>query len=185
MKNSEFITDRVPITKEEVRAICLSKLDIYNAKQFLDIGSGTGSVTVEAAIKNCGLNVYSIEVDDRAYELTEKNIEKFNLKNVTQIKDIAPVDFCFDKRFDSIFVGGSKNNLEEIIEWSYGIMNDGGKIVLTFILIENLYRCIESLNNSMFREIEVSQVSVSKMEKLGKGHYFKPENPIFIVSAIK
>ena len=51
MKNSDFITGRVPITKEEVRAISIMKLDLVNAKRFIDVGAGTGSVTVEAAIQ--------------------------------------------------------------------------------------------------------------------------------------
>ena len=49
MKNSDFITGRVPITKEEVRAVSIMKLDLVNAKRFIDVGAGTGSVSVEAA----------------------------------------------------------------------------------------------------------------------------------------
>lgn len=185
MKNCEFITDRVPITKEEVRSICLSKLDIHKSKSFLDIGSGTGSVTVEACLINKDMRAYSIEVDDKAYELTSQNIEKFNIRNVIQIKDIAPLkDYNIDK-IDSVFVGGTRNNLEEIINWTYDIMNYGGKIVFTFILIENFYRCIDYLEKTNFKNIDVSQVGVSKLNKLGSGRYFKPENPIFIVSAEK
>lgn len=90
MKNSEFIVGKVPITKEEVRAISLAKLDLSEADNFLDVGSGTGSVTVEAALKNKGIRVISIEKDPVALDLTRLNIEKFNLKNVVQIDGLAP-----------------------------------------------------------------------------------------------
>ena len=80
MKNSEFIVGKVPITKEEVRAISLAKLDLTRASNFLDIGSGTGSVTVEAALNNRHLRVTSIEKDQAALDLTRLNIEKFDLK---------------------------------------------------------------------------------------------------------
>lgn len=185
MKNSEFITGKVPITKEEVRAICLSKLNVSECSSFLDIGSGTGSVTVEAAVINRGMSVFSIECDERAYNLTKENIEKFELDNVIQIKDMAPTNHVELKDIDAVFVGGTRNNLVEIIQWTYGIMKDRAKIVFTFILLENFYKCMEVLEESDFRNIEVSQVSVSKLEKLGKGKYFKPENPIFIISAEK
>ena len=81
MKNSEFIVGKVPITKEEVRAISLAKLDLSGACNFLDIGSGTGSVTVEAALKNKDIRVTSIEKDQAALDLTRLNIKKFERAN--------------------------------------------------------------------------------------------------------
>ena len=92
MKNSEFIVGKVPITKEEVRAISLAKLDLTRVSNFLDIGSGTGSVTVEAALNNRHLRVTSIEKDQAALDLTRLNIEKFDLKNVVLIDGTAPLD---------------------------------------------------------------------------------------------
>ena len=82
MKNSDFITGRVPITKEEVRAVSIMKLDLVNAKRFIDVGAGTGSVSVEAAYNYPNLEVISIERNDDALDLINKNVEKFNLKNV-------------------------------------------------------------------------------------------------------
>ena len=55
MRNSDFIVGKVPITKEEVRAVSIMKLDLVNAKRFIDVGAGTGSVTVEAAYNFCRL----------------------------------------------------------------------------------------------------------------------------------
>ena len=92
MKNSDFITGRVPITKEEVRAVSIMKLDLVNAKRFIDVGAGTGSVSVEAAYNYPNLEVISIERNDDALDLINKNVEKFNLKNVEVIKAYAPID---------------------------------------------------------------------------------------------
>ena len=66
MRNSEFITGKVPITEEEVRAISISKLNLVNAKNLIDIGAGTGSVSVEAAYNYPNLKVISIEKNDDA-----------------------------------------------------------------------------------------------------------------------
>ncbi|MEG0250437.1 MAG: decarboxylating cobalt-precorrin-6B (C(15))-methyltransferase [Peptostreptococcus sp.] len=187
MKNSEFIIGEVPITKEEIRAVSISKLELLKAKKLIDIGSGTGSITVEAAIKYSNLEVIAVEANESAYELTRKNIEKFDLKNVKQIKAMAPlnkneIDF---KEIDAIFIGGSKNNLKEILIWSHSILRNGGKIVANFILLESFFECKSILKGCGYNNIEVSQISVSNMEKLGRGNYFKPQNPIFIVSASK
>ena len=77
MRNSEFITGEVPITKEEVRAISINKLDLKDKKTFLDIGAGTGSVSVEVAYNYPGIDVISIECKDKAVDLIKRNIEKF------------------------------------------------------------------------------------------------------------
>lgn len=185
MKNSDFIVGKVPITKEEVRSISISKLDLKNADKFIDIGSGTGSVTVEAALNYPKLKVASVEVNEDAYNLTKKNIEKFSLKNVVQKKDMAPIEIEGFDNVDAVFLGGTKNNLEEIIEWSYRTLKEGGKIVSNFILIDNFFMCRDILRDKGFKNIEVIQVSISKAEKLGKGDYFKPQNPIFILSGEK
>lgn len=118
MRNSEFITGKVPITKEEVRAISISKLNLVNAKNLIDIGAGTGSVSVEAAYNYPNLKVISIEKNDDAIELIEKNKKKFNLKNIEVIKGCAPINLGLNVKVESIFLGGTGNNLEEIIEWS-------------------------------------------------------------------
>lgn len=88
MRNSEFITGKVPITKEEVRAISISKLNLVNAKNLIDIGAGTGSVSVEAAYNYPNLKVISIEKNDDAIELIEK-IKKIQLKKYRSDKRIC------------------------------------------------------------------------------------------------
>lgn len=185
MKNSEFILGDVPITKEEVRSVSISKLELYKAEKFIDIGSGSGSITVEAALNFPNLKLASVELDDRAYDLTKKNILKFKLKNVSLFKAKAPIDLENFEKVDAIFLGGSRGNLEEILSWSYKSLNDGGKIVGNFILLDNFYKCRELMKKIGFKNIDTIQLSTSKLEKLGKGEYFKPQNPIFIISGEK
>ncbi|MGO0884352.1 decarboxylating cobalt-precorrin-6B (C(15))-methyltransferase [Clostridioides difficile] len=185
MKNSDFITGKVPITKEEVRAISISKLNLVNSKNFIDIGAGTGSVSIEAAYNYPNLNVISIEKNDDALELIEKNIKKFNLKNVEVIKGYAPIDINLNNKVDSIFLGGTGNNLEEIIAWSKKTLITGGRLVANFIIIETFNQTLKLLRKYGFKEIDVCVLNVSKLEKLGKGEYFKPLNPIYIISCEK
>ncbi|CEH35833.1 decarboxylating cobalt-precorrin-6B (C(15))-methyltransferase [Romboutsia lituseburensis] len=183
MKNSEFITGKVPITKEEVRAISIMKLDLVNAKRFIDVGAGTGSVTVEAAYNYPNLDVISIERNDSALELINKNVDKFNLKNVEIIQGYAPVEI--DKKVDAIFLGGTGNNLNEILLWSKDLLIDGGRLVANFIIVETFNETLRLLREYGFENIDVSVLNVSKLEKLGRGEYFKPLNPIYIISCEK
>ena len=183
MKNNEFIRGKVPITKEEVRAISLNKLNLKNAKIFIDVGAGTGSVSIEAALTYDNLKVIAIERNDVAIDLINQNVNKFNLSNVEVIKDYAPIDL--DVKADGIFLGGTGNNLEEIIKWSKDLLIPGGRLVANFILIDNFYDTLDLLKKYNFVNLDVSQLSINKLEKLGSRDYFKPHNPIFIISCEK
>ena len=183
MKNNEFIRGKVPITKEEVRAISLNKLNLKNAKTFIDVGAGTGSVSVEAALTYDNLKVIAIERNDVAIDLINQNVNKFNLSNIEVIKDYAPIDL--DVKADGIFLGGTGNNLEEIIKWSKDLLIPGGRLVANFILIDNFYDTLDLLKKYNFVNLDVSQLSINKLEKLGSRDYFKPHNPIFIISCEK
>ena len=183
MKNNEFIRGKVPITKEEVRAISLNKLNLKNAKTFIDVDAGTGSVSIEAALTYDNLKVIAIERNDVAIDLINQNVNKFNLSNIEVIKDYAPIDL--DVKADGIFLGGTGNNLEEIIKWSKDLLIPGGRLVANFILIDNFYDTLDLLKKYNFVNIDVSQLSINKLEKLGSRDYFKPHNPIFIISCEK
>ena len=183
MKNDEFIRGKVPITKEEVRAISLNKLNLKDAKTFIDVGAGTGSISIEAALTYDDLNVVAIESNDVAIDLINQNVEKFNLSNVEVMKAYAPIDL--DIKADGIFLGGTGNNLEEIIKWSKDLLVPGGRLVANFILIDNFYDTLDLLKKYNFVNLDVSQLSINKLEKLGGRDYFKPHNPIYIISCEK
>ena len=171
MKNSDFITGRVPITKEEVRAVSIMKLDLVNAK------------SVEAAYNYPNLEVISIERNDDALDLINKNVEKFNLKNVEVIKAYAPIDI--EGEVDAIFLGGTGNRLNEILLWSKEKLVPGGRLVANFIIVETFNETLRLLREYGFENIDVSVMNISKLEKLGRGEYFKPLNPIYIISCEK
>ena len=161
MRNSEFITGKVPITKEEVRAISINKLDLVNAKRFIDVGAGTGSVTVEAAYHYPNLEVTAIERNDDALELINKNVEKFNLKNVEVIKGYAPVEI--NKKVDAIFLGGTGNNLKEIIIWSKNLLIEGGRLVTNFIIVDTFNQTLNLFREYGFTNIDVSVICCKSM----------------------
>ena len=185
MRNRDFITGKVPITKEEVRAISINKLDLLNAKTFIDVGAGTGSVSIEAGYSYPNLKVIAIERNDDAIDLVKQNKEKFNLDNVEIIKAYAPVELDKDIKADAIFLGGTGKKLEEIIDWSKDLLVDGGRLVANFIIIDTFYEMLRLVKEKGFKNIDVTVLNVAKLEKLGTGEYFKPHNPIYIISCEK
>ena len=185
MRNRDFITGKVPITKEEVRAISINKLDLLNAKTFIDVGAGTGSISIEAGYNYPDLRVIAIERNDDALDLVNKNIENFNLTNVEVVKAYAPIELDIYNDVDAIFLGGTGNKLEEIIDWSKDLLVPGGRLVANFIIIDTFYEMLRLVREKGFKNVDVTVLNVSKLEKLGPGEYFKPHNPIYIISCEK
>lgn len=182
IKDSEFIRGKVPMTKEEVRAISIAKLDIKDDDTCLDIGAGTGSVSIEMARFAPKGKVYAIEMKEEAFELIKENIKKFNISNIELTMGKAPEDLS-DIMSDKIFVGGSGGNLDDVIKYSYEHLNKNGIIVLNFIVLENIFTALESLKKRGFNNIEITQVMISKNKTIKDFNMMVSENPIYVISA--
>ncbi|MCT4543082.1 MAG: precorrin-6Y C5,15-methyltransferase (decarboxylating) subunit CbiT [Vallitalea sp.] len=177
-----FIRGDIPMTKSEVRAITLSKLRLQENSHVLDIGCGTGSITVECGLLcNKGL-ITSIDQKTEAIELTKKNINKFNLENVQFIHGEAPKDIP-DIFYDRIFLGGGSKQISGIIDFIYKHLKPNGIFVANTILLDSTYKILQSLENK-FDEIDCTMVQVSKGHKIA-GWMMKANNPIYVISARK
>lgn len=191
MKDEVFKREKdVPMTKEEIRYLSLGYLELAFAKTLLDIGSGTGSVSIEAAAMNPHLQVTAVECDEDAFLLSLEN--KDRLDKVMNLKD--RIRFIHDKApsskisggFDRIFIGGTKGNPKEVIEWAYGLLEENGILVMNFITLENFQRSVEAIEKiEGFTKIEGSLCSISKLTDLGPYTYFKPHNPAFIIKTTR
>jgi cobalt-precorrin-6B (C15)-methyltransferase len=179
-------TEKVPITKEEVRTIQLSKARLTPGQTVFDIGCGSGSISIEAAlqIENSG-KVFAIDYDSNAIELTKKNIEKFGVSNVTVIFGNAKDKISELGTADAIFIGGTGGDTKEIVELCQDKLKSGGRIVIGIILIETLYSVLHILEKLQFDSVDITQVTISKSRKTTKGTMMLARNPVTIVSATK
>lgn len=186
LKDEEFIRGNCPMTKEEVRALSISKMGLKEDSRVIDVGSGTGTITVQASIIAKDGFIYSIEKDEDAFNTTKININKFNLENVKQIKGNALSVLKEMKlkkiKVDSIFVGGSLGELEEIIDFSFELLKENGKLVLNFITLKNLNICLEKLK-SLNKKPEIISANISRCK--GESMMMISENPIFIIECNK
>jgi len=183
LKESEIFHKRGMITKDEVRAVVIHKLRLPREGVFWDIGAGSGAISVECALLNPELKVYAIEKEPAACEIIKKNKEKFELFNLKIIKGSAPECLRELDEPDRVFIGGSGGKLKEILEFLVAF--DKLKLmVLTAISLDTLYKSLHFLEIHDFK-VEVSQITVNRLEKLGEQKVFKALNPIFIVKAEK
>lgn len=170
---------KVPMTKSEVRAVCLSKLMLTQNAVCWDIGAGTGSVSVEMAHLAENSTVYAIEYKENAVELIQQNAEKFSLGNINIIKGMAP-DACENLPAPThAFIGGSSGNIREIIKLLLE-KNPLVRIVATAISLESISELNECMKDFGFDETEIVSLNVSRGKKAGSYNLMTAQNPVYI-----
>ncbi len=171
-----FARDKVPMTKQEVRGAIISKLGIEDNDVVYDIGAGTGSIGLEIALLNKTSKIYAIETNELGVSLIKENRRRFSAYNLKVIEGMAPKVLNELPKPNKVFIGGSKGNLKEIVNKLIE-MNPNVKIVISAIALETL---TEAFN--LFRNPEVTQISVSKTKSIAGYSMLKGQNPIFIIS---
>jgi cobalt-precorrin-6B (C15)-methyltransferase len=179
-------TENVPITKEEIRVIQISKARLKPGQIVYDIGCGSGSISVEAALQvESSGKVLAVDYDDNAIELTKKNMKKFDLSNISMIYGNAKEKILELEEADTIFIGGTGGDTKEIVELSENKLKSGGRIVIGIILIETLYSVLQILDKLQFESVDITQVTISKSRKTSTGTMMLARNPVTIISATK
>lgn len=177
--------DDVPITKEEVRVIQISKARLKRGYTVYDIGCGSGSISVESAIQvESAGKIYAVDFDPRAIDLTKKNLEKFGISNVTTILGNAKEKIPELPQADAIFIGGTGGDTKEILELCHDKIKSGGRIVLGIILIETLFSVLE-LIKKLNLSVDITQITISKSRKTSTGTMMLARNPVTIISVTK
>ena len=186
IKDAEFIRGNCPMTKEDVRILSIVKMNLKDNSLVLDVGSGTGSITVQAAKIAKNGKVLAIEKDDEAYGITESNVRKFECDNVKIIKKEASkvLDNLIAQgpKFDSVFIGGSSGNLEQILRKVNAIIIENGTIVMNFITLDNACKAIEVIKTLNYK-FEVSLINISKNRE--NTLMMIANNPIYIIQCIR
>ncbi|NWK01492.1 precorrin-6Y C5,15-methyltransferase (decarboxylating) subunit CbiT [Marine Group I thaumarchaeote] len=179
-------TENVPITKEEVRTIQISKARLKPGQTVYDIGCGSGSISIEAAfqVESSG-KVLAIDYDENAIELTKKNMHKFDLSNISVIFGNAKEKILELEEADVIFIGGTGGDTKEIVEISQNKLKSGGRIVIGTILIETLYSVLQILDKLQFESVDITQITIAKSRKTSTGTMMLARNPVTIISATK
>ena len=179
-------TEKVPITKEEIRVVQISKARLSPGQIVYDIGCGSGSISIEAAlqVENSG-KVLAVDHDSNAVDLTKKNLAKFGVTNVEVIYGDAKEKIPDLEQADAIFIGGTGGDTQDIVKICNRKLRSGGRIVIGIILIETLYSVLKVLDELDFDSVDITQVTISKSRKTSTGTMMLARNPVTIISATK
>ncbi|QHI73644.1 precorrin-6y C5,15-methyltransferase (decarboxylating) subunit CbiE [Aminipila terrae] len=181
IRDEEFIRGNVPMTKEEVRTITVSKLNLSKNHVVYDIGAGTGSVSVEMALACPYGDIYAIETNPEGINLINENKSNFGVKNLHIIKGLAPEATENLPAADRAFIGGSKGNLDEIIK-SLVTKNPEVRVVINVVALESLVEAVACIKKYGFKDIDITQINVSKAKALGHYNLMMGQNPVYIIA---
>lgn len=179
IRDEEFLRDKVPMTKEEIRSISLSKLMLQENSVVYDIGAGTGSVSVEMA-RRCH-KVYAIEKKEVATKLLEENKVKFAVDNLEVVTGLAPKAMENLPKPTHGFIGGSSGNLREILQ-SLRDKNSEIRIVINAITLETVGEALVVVKTMDVKDTDIVCVNVAKSQSIGNYHLMNGMNPVYIIS---
>lgn len=173
------------ITKQEIRAVSLAKMQLHADSIVWDIGAGSGSIGLECANLCSKGFVHAIEKNEVDYAIIQENLILNSFANYHIELAKAPQGLENWQDPDAIFIGGSGGNLAELIQLCLLRLKNHGTLVMNFITLENLNSACETLKQAEFIEWDYIQMQVSRSKPILKMHRLQAENPVYIVSARK
>ena len=177
-----FVRAKVPMTKQEVRSISISKLSPRSTDIIYDIGAGTGSVSVELALIAKNGKVWAFERNPEAIELIRMNSKKLNVQNLEIIEGEASAEIKETPAPDCVFIGGSGGNLHSMLDTIY-LKNNEARVVINAITVETLASVLDYYKNKSNYEIEIVNVFCARSQKIGSYNLMKSQNPVYVISA--
>lgn len=184
--DEEFIRDKVPMTKEEIRILTMCKAKIRPDNIIWDIGAGTGSLSIEAALLAPQGEVYAIEKKDLAVDLLHQNIAKFKLEDkVKVIATEAPKGLDELPNCDVVFIGGSGKHMFEILDIIDSKLNEGGRIIVNAVTIQTISEITTYMKQKESYTYEAIQVQINRLRQIGSYDMFNAQNPVYIVTCKK
>ncbi len=179
-----FLRSKVPMTKQEVRSVSMSKLMPKATDLIYDIGAGTGSCSVELALIARAGKVWAFERNPVAVELLGKNKELFGLNNLEIIAGEALENIRTMPAPDCVFVGGSGGDLCQMLDVIYS-KNPACRIVINAITVETLSEVAAYYKEHPDYSLEIVNVFVARSKHLGSYNLMMAQNPVYVMTALK
>ena len=177
LPDEAFDRDETPMTKSEVRAVSLGKLALTPGAVVYDVGSGSGSVSVECARLAPMGRVYAIERKPGAAALTRHNAEKFGLENLTTVEGLAPEAFADLPAPTHAFLGGTAGNLDAILD-ALLAKNPHVRIVANAVTLETVAQLTRAAKR--FTVSDIAEISVAKPRRVGGYSLMTAQNPVYV-----
>lgn len=179
LPDSAFLRNASPMTKEEVRAVILSKLRLLPDAVVWDLGAGTGSISIECA-RMCPFgSVYAVEYKETALEILKKNKMYFQTEHLTIVSGRAEEQIKRLPVPDNVFIGGSSGAMAQLVEY-ISTLPKKIRLVVSAVTLETqaeLYPLLKHLP-----QFEIVQIAVSCGKQVGSYRVLDGNHPVLLFS---
>ncbi len=173
--------DHGVITKAEVRAVTLAKLQLTDGLVLWDLGAGSGSISVEASVFIRNGRIVAVEKDARRIEQIRSNGQRFGVRNLKVVQADLPDGLSSLPRPDRVFIGGGGKKVRNIIRAVAEYLKPEGIVVVNTVLISSLQAVSNELKRSGFEPAAV-QIQINRSRSMPWGARLEAENPVWIIS---
>ena len=181
LADEDFERGKTPMTKEEIRALILFAMRVEADDIIWDIGAGTGSVSIECARQAPYGQVHSVERNEAAVALINKNKEKFETEHLTVYHGTALECLPRLPVPTKVFIGGSTGEMRDILE-AISRFPDPVRVVISAVTLETIAEVNENL--AIYDpDYRVIQATVGRGKKIGRYHVVDTNNPVMIFTA--
>lgn len=191
-----FSRTKVPMTKNEVRVLSISRLELTKNAVVYDVGSGTGSVSIECARLSPDIFVFAIEQKEEAANLTKENAVRLGLSDqVVVINKKAPEGFEELPTPTHVFIGGSSGALSDILsaiqkklvvkentKGKTDKASKGVRVVINAVSLETIAQITKLIQTYPVKHVQLTQIQASRAHKLGSYNLMQAQNPVLIAS---
>ena len=173
------------MTKREVRVQALALAKIQPQDTVYDIGAGTGSLSIEAALQAEAGRVFAFERELDALELVRQNAGAFAVDNITICPGEAPATLADKPAPDVVLIGGSGGQLTAILEHCSQVLKPGGRMVITAVTLETASNTLNWFKQNGNYQTEAFCLQVTRLKQLQSFHMFDALNPIILIGAYR
>lgn len=191
-----FSRTKVPMTKNEVRVLSISRLELTKNAVVYDVGSGTGSVSIECARLSPDIFVFAIEQKEEAANLTKENAARLGLSDqIVVINKKAPEGFEELPTPTHVFIGGSSGALSDILsaiqkklivkentKGKTDKASKGVRVVINAVSLETIAQITKLIQTYPVKHVQLTQIQASRAHKLGSYNLMQAQNPVLIAS---
>ncbi len=181
MPDHHFAHENGLITKAEIRALSLSRLQLFDRAVLWDLGAGSGSVSIEAGLFITRGAIYSVEKNPQRISQIHANRRRFGIGNMQVIQAHLPEGLADLPDPDRIFIGGGGKALGDIITTAAGRLKPAGIIVINTVLVENMATAVNKLE-SLGLEMDMIQIQVNRAKTMPFSHRLEALNPVWIIT---
>ncbi len=172
-----FSRSKAGLTREEIRSIIVSKARIKGNERILDVGTGSGSVSIEFALLGC--DVTAVEKDKDNFEIARRNIEKFGLNDKIELISSEMENINLSDSFDVVFFGGT-DNLERSFDNAFKHLKNNSRVIIAAVRLETVVNAIKVLKSRGINP-EVLNICLNKGKDLGGKTALSPSYPVFLI----